>query len=102
MPERQVFALIDTGASASCITEELAKELDLPIIDRRPVGGVGGKRVHNVYLAHMVSQDVGLQLKGEFIGVADIGAQPLLIGRDFLARAVLIYDGPAGVITICA
>ena len=100
-PERNEAALIDTGASGSCISEDLAKELGLPIVDRMEVTGVGGRRVHNVYLAHVVVKQLGVESRGAFIGVPRLGAQPLLVGRDFLANVVLIYDGVTGVVTIC-
>src|SRR5579872_1427467 len=47
----QVNALVDTGASESCIDDMLATQLNLPIIDRIPVAGVGGQHEANIYLA---------------------------------------------------
>jgi len=43
-PEQATPALIDTGATDSCIDEDFAKTLGLPIIDVRTVGGVAGKK----------------------------------------------------------
>jgi hypothetical protein len=42
-PPVQTVALIDTGATVSCIDEKLAQKLSLPVIDRRYVGGVAGQ-----------------------------------------------------------
>src|SRR5438093_12968301 len=42
-PAQQVVeALIDTGASDSCIDEELAQQLQLPLIDHQQGSGIGG------------------------------------------------------------
>jgi len=38
---RGVRALVDTGASESCIDSMLAAQLNLPVVDRRGIGGVG-------------------------------------------------------------
>ena len=51
----QVPALVDTGATISCIDDELAKSLALPLVDRQQVSGIGGKHECNVYLAHIVA-----------------------------------------------
>lgn len=37
-----IQALVDTGASESCIDSLLATQLNLPIVDRRTVSGVHG------------------------------------------------------------
>jgi Aspartyl protease len=51
---RQVLALIDTGASESCIDETLAQQLQLPLVNQQQTGGVGGgsyiKCVPSVYI----------------------------------------------------
>ena len=46
-----VAALVDTGATESCIDNLLAATLNLPIVDRRKIGGVGGAHEVNMYLA---------------------------------------------------
>src|SRR5437867_5832847 len=52
-------ALVDTGATESCIDSVLAAHLNLPIIDRRKVSGVHGSDEVNVHLAqvHIPSLD---------------------------------------------
>ena len=37
-----IHALVDTGAGESCIDSLLAIQLNLPIVDRRPISGVHG------------------------------------------------------------
>lgn len=42
LSQQLVPALIDTGATESCIDEELAHQLQLPLVDRQQGSGVGG------------------------------------------------------------
>jgi len=44
-------ALIDTGATEICINSELARLLELPIVDRAHMGGVGGSDQFNLHAA---------------------------------------------------
>lgn len=53
IPDQLYNALIDTGASDSCIDSGIAESLNLPAIDNRPVSGVhlhAGGQVHSVLL----------------------------------------------------
>jgi len=43
-PSQLVEALIDTGAGDSCIDEDLAQQLQLPLIDHQDGSGIGGKK----------------------------------------------------------
>ena len=97
----QVAALIDTGASTSCIDEKMAERLSLTPIDRQKLHGVGGEKEHLVYLGIIFVPDLGTHSKGRFVGV-DLGeTQPVLLGRDFLRGCVFIYSGGTGTITVC-
>lgn len=101
-PGTETWALIDTGASISCIDEGLALTLGLLVVDQRTVHGVAGPQIHNVYLLHCTVPALGMVVLGGFVGVtlgANTGA---IIGRDFLARTIFIYDGPGGQITVCS
>jgi predicted aspartyl protease len=95
------LALIDTGASDSCIDEQLAQQLGLMPVDRRQVGGVAGQQLHYVYLAHLTVPNLGMQTLGPFIGVNLGGVHKVIMGRDFLTHTILIYNGEEGEITIC-
>jgi hypothetical protein len=44
----RVLALIDTGATQSCIDETLARQLQLPLVNQQNAAGVGGVHVLNV------------------------------------------------------
>jgi hypothetical protein len=45
-----IHALVDTGAGESCIDSLLAGQLNLPIVDRRPISGVHGTLLVNMVL----------------------------------------------------
>ena len=98
-----VSALIDTGASISCIDSGVAMELQLPIINRTSVAGVGGLHQFNVHLAQIRAPELNFTFYGPFTGVdlAASGQQRIaLIGRDFLAHFHMTYDGPSGSVTL--
>jgi hypothetical protein len=98
-----IEALIDTGASASCIDAGLAIELQLPIINRATFAGVGGLHHFNVHLAQIRSPELKFTFYGAFAGV-DLAAggqrHSVLIGRDFLSHFRMIYDGQTGIVTL--
>lgn len=100
-----VWALVDTGACESFIDSDLAKKLDLPVIDTTQISGVGGMATHDVYLAHI--NNVGLEFSqfGRFAGVhLTNGGQPhgVLLGRTFLENVMMVYDGIRGQVTLTA
>ncbi|MBL8669036.1 MAG: hypothetical protein JNK11_00155 [Alphaproteobacteria bacterium] len=97
-----VWALIDTGAAESCIDEALAGTLGLKLIDWSGMTGIGGPAEHPVYMAELRAPALAWSLKDRLYGVRIDGEPPVILGRDFLASCVLIYDGPGGSITICA
>ncbi|MYI83044.1 MAG: hypothetical protein F4056_07055, partial [Chloroflexi bacterium] len=87
-------ALLDTGASLSCIDVELADALGLPIVDRRQLTSVTGVTEGSpVYLARMRIPTLDRVVHGTFAGVS-LGSLNLavLLGRDFLARYRMVYD----------
>ena len=65
---RQIPALIDTGATMSCIDDGLARELSLPLVDRQLMGGVGGQHEANLYLAQVFAPAMGFTQYGQFFG----------------------------------
>lgn len=94
------FALLDTGANISCINDQLAVDLGLQLIDRRPIDGVGGTNLHNVYMGVLFVPSLQFQKYGELYSV-DIRAHKMILGRDFLKEVILLYDGREGKITVC-
>jgi predicted aspartyl protease len=98
-----VHALVDTGASESCIDGMLATQLNLPIVDKRPIAGVHGSKEVNVYLAQIRVPSLGRTIYGAFAGV-DLAASgqihKALIGRTFLQHLTMVYEGRAGTVTL--
>jgi predicted aspartyl protease len=101
--ERNIEALIDTGAGESCIDSQVAERLKLPLIDREQrVGAFGGKEV-DVYLAQIHVPSLAMTIYGRFAAVELImSGQPYeaLLGRTFLRHVRLIYDGIQGKLEI--
>jgi predicted aspartyl protease len=100
---RTLPALVDTGASESCIDNLLAAQLKLPIIDRRPISGAGGQHMANMYLAQVHVIALGRTISGAFAGVdLKAGGQvhSALIGRTFLRHYRMTYDGTTGTVII--
>ena len=99
----QVPALVDTGAIFSCIDDDLAQSLGLPLVDRRVFSMLNGVRECNAYLAHIVVPALSLFQHGILYGLTfDEIDRPYLavIGRTFLRDMVLVYDGPTGSVRI--
>jgi hypothetical protein len=100
---QQHLALIDTGATQSCIDESLAVDLHLPLVDKVMIGGSAGAKEHNVYLAVISAPALGRYQYGKFAGVDLAGGGQLhrvLLGRTFLAGILLVYDGMRAQVTI--
>ena len=100
---QQVPALIDTGATFSCIDDALAAQLNLPVVDQATVGGIAGSHVANVYLAQVYVPKFEFTQYGVFLGagLTEGGQQhQALLGRSFLAGFIMIYDGIRGQVTL--
>ena len=96
------LALIDTGASNTCIDEEAAVQLALPVIDvSTMVSASHDATPKNVYpvqievtgwpISISSPRTVGAALKGQGL--------LLLIGGDVLQHGILFYNGMSGEIT---
>lgn len=98
-----VEALVDTGSSECCIDNLLAAQLNLPIVDRRPIAGAHGLGDANMHLAQMHVPALRFTVYGMFAGVAlQEGGQrhKALIGRTLLLRFTMVYEGRTGTVTI--
>lgn len=94
-PGKKVIALIDTGASGSCINDPIAKELGLIARDIVTVQTPSGSSSQPIYdlgfaLPSLTTTIIPIQALG-----ADLNNQPYnaLIGRDILSLCTLIYNG---------
>ena len=99
------IALVDTGATQSCIDIQLAQDLRLPVIDTVQLSGSDGAKTHPVYLAAVNIPSLEFQQYGRFAGVALAeGGQPhrALLGRTFLQSVIMIYDGVRAQVTLAS
>ena len=100
---QNVEALVDSGASQSCIDSLLASQLSLPIIDKQQISGVGGQHEANIYMAQIYVPALASVIYGTFAGVhLQAGGQwhKALLGRSFLRHFTMIYEGDTGTVTI--
>lgn len=94
-----LHALVDTGATESCIDSLLAAQLNLPVVDKRTIAGAHGAKDVNMHLAQVHVPLLNYTIYGAFAGVdlRDGGqAHSALIGRTFLADFKMIYEGQTG------
>jgi predicted aspartyl protease len=95
-------ALIDTGSQESCIDSMLAVQLELPLVDRQRVCGVGSMEV-DVRAGQVYVPALKYTITGKFAAVPlkEHGhRQSVLLGRTFLRDCKLAYDGKTGKVTI--
>ena len=104
LPPVQYRALIDTGATATCVDVALANRLNLPVIgESGALAGVLGAGQSLEYRTVIQIPELDAVFTGPVIGVhLSAGRQPydVIIGRDFLRQLRLVYDGPNGTATI--
>jgi hypothetical protein len=98
-----IQALVDTGATESCIDNLVGHDLGLPVVDRRPIAGVHGSKPANIYLAQVHVPSLSFTIYGFFAGV-DLAAggqiHRALIGRTFLRNFTMVYEGGTGTVTL--
>ena len=101
--DRDVQALIDTGAQECFIDSELASQLNLPVVDRRAVAGTQGRHDVDFYLAQIFVPDLAFTVEGLF-GGAHLHkggvTYEVLMGRTFLEHFSLFYNGRTGRVTL--
>jgi hypothetical protein len=99
----EINALVDTGAGESRIDSLLASQLNLPIVDRRPISGVHGPQEVNMHLAQVHVPSLNFVIYGVFARVHLVAGGRIhkaLIGRAFLGNNTMIYMGQTGTVTI--
>lgn len=92
-------ALLDTGASATCVDEDILKSLGMPPVGQVRVSTPSGTVVQLQY-------PVRLEFPGSLIPILELNAVigsslkdqkiAVLIGRDILCRCLFIMNGPSG------
>ena len=94
---RSLIALWDTGATKTCVSEELAKELNLIPTGKQIINTPSGSSVQNTYLIDLLLPN-GVTINKIMILDAKIGNQKIdmLIGMDVITLgdfAVSNYNG---------
>lgn len=97
----QFSALLDSGATGTCISTKVAQSLGLGPVGLHPVHGVTGTKATNIYLVDIVipmASQSGYIIKG--LKVAEMpthvgSSYEILLGRDILCRGVFTmgHDG---------
>lgn len=103
-------ALIDTGATVTCVHEPVLKTLGLNPVGVAMSGTAGGAKQQYLYPAMIgcpsqkweISADrvVGVDLTGQNIPIDPPQELLVLIGRNVLRHWVLIWNGPGGFWTV--
>lgn len=96
------LALIDTGATGTCIDEQVAQELGLPVIDVAVMTSATHKDQQCKVYPVTITVPPMLNLNSPRTIGAALASQGLiaLIGRDVLRNCNLFYNGPTGQITL--
>jgi Aspartyl protease len=96
------IALIDSGADMSMIRKELAQQLDLRVVDTSLSYGIHGPRTtpDPVYELRYRVEALGEVMSERFVGVDLMPETPIILGREFLANKIMIYDGVVGRVTL--
>ena len=103
LPLDRYPALVDTGATQSCIDAELAANLNLMPAGRRQAAGAGGTFDASAYMAHIYIPELRFTIAGPLAGVhLQASGVPYyaLLGRTFLRHFNMHYDGRTGAVTI--
>ena len=97
------LALIDTGASVTCVDDTLAQQLGLPAIDVvQMMSASHAATQQNVYPIEIEIVGSAIRINVPRAIGAALAAQGIvaLIGRDFLQHCTLFYNGITGAITL--
>ena len=97
------MALIDTGASCTCIDETAAQQLGLPVIDVVNIASAShSSHPQNVYPAQLELIGTPINIDASRAVGAPLAGMGLLvlIGRDVLQHGLFVYNGVVGELTL--
>jgi predicted aspartyl protease len=97
------LALIDTGASITCVDDDAAASLKLPVVDVVTIASASHASTNqNVYPVAFQIQGLPVTVNSLRTVGAPLRAQGLLalLGRDLLQHFTLFYNGLTGQITL--
>lgn len=105
---RAGWALIDTGATHSCVDDGVISQLGVTPIRRATIHGSAGAQEVNVFPAHLRFPAIqGFEINfasmlGVNIQAQQFNNQPIiaLLGRDVLTKCVFVYNGSLGIYTL--
>lgn len=89
-------ALIDTGASVTCIDRDAAKRAGLAIVDSGPMhSATHANEIVPIYAGRLSIQGLPNDIEARRAFGANLKSQGLtaLIGRDVLAQCMFVYNG---------
>lgn len=97
------WALLDTGASSTCIDDAAAQKLNLPVIDQGKMSSATHEAFDvNIYPALISFTGTPIKVNALRVIGANLASQDLiaLLGRDLLQNFTVFYNGAAGQITL--
>lgn len=97
-------AMIDSGASISCIMTDKAQAIGLPQVSQTQLGGVGGMTMAPVYGAALNLTQFGVNVDPvQIAGVSNpLPGVDMLVGRDILKNLIFTYKGSEGAFTLAS
>ncbi len=97
------LALIDTGASTTCVDDAAAQKLQLPVIDVVKIASAShAETEQNVYPIQIEVMGLPITINAPRAVGTPLEPQGILVllGRDVLQHTVLVYNGPAGSLSL--
>lgn len=95
-------AMVDSGASITCINMGAAQQMDIPQVSSTQLGGVGGMTTAPIYAVALTLPEYGVSV--DPVQIAGVGnplpGVDMLIGRDLLRLLEFDYQGSQGAFTI--
>ena len=97
------LALIDTGATATCVDEVAAQKLGVPVVDVTLMHSASHANIpSNRYPIHfdVVGIPMGVDVPTAIGAALESQGLLLLIGRDVLGHCLLVYNGATGAFSL--